>query len=327
MTYLKLSAIALSIGLLTGCSYFGFGSDNERTLGEEALALEIPPNLSTPKDSGLLVIPEIEITGTSKTVKDRVLQKPDNVELLRDGRNYWIRVAGDRENIWHNLLQFWSDANIKLRVKNKPHGIIETSWFSGDDKRFASDTKDKFRLRVEEADGGIKALELYITHYGTIATDIGAERPRWNNRERDHDLEVEFLHQLADYLDRVPTQVTTIKKATTNYDVSDEKLVISEDFKHAWRKVGIALEQANILISDRNRNKGIYFVNKVDFLEDLNSNRGPLDRLISPDKVKQEKPFEVHIESKGARSIISIEGKTMTPAKKLHVLKAIRDHL
>lgn len=329
MNYLKLSGIALSLTLLTGCSYFGFGKDKERSLNEELAALEIPPNLSSPKDSGLLVIPEPEITSSAQVVEKRLLQKPEHVELLRDGSNYWIRVAGDRENIWDNLLQFWQETQIKLRVKNKAHGIIETSWFSGDDKRFATDTKNKFRLRIEAEENNeeTKALEIYITHYGAVATDTGAEKPTWSARERDHDLEVEFLHQLADYLDREQAGVSVTQKQTTRYNISDETLVIGEEFKRAWRKVGIALEQANIIINDRDRNKGIYFVNEVDFLEDLDSKRGPFDRLLFGDKVKKGKPFEVHIKSRGLQSVISIVGETMTPAKKVYVLKAIRDHL
>ncbi len=331
MSYLKLGGVALSLTLLTGCSYFGFGNEKGPALEEVSVALEIPPDLSAPKDSGLLIIPEPDIVSSSQIVEKGVLQKPEHIELLRDGSNYWIRLAGDRENIWDNLLQFWQETQIKLRVKNKAYGIIETMWFSGEDKRFAADTKDKFRLRIEQAeDGGSsleKPLEIYITHYGAIATDTGAEKPTWNVRERDRDLEVEFLHQLADYLNRGQAKVSVSEKRVTRYDISDEKLVIAEEFKRAWRKVGIALEQANILISDRNRDKGIYFVTETDFLEDLDSDRGPLDRWIFGDKVKKEKPFEVHIKSRNKQSVISIVGETMTPARKVYVLKAIRDHL
>jgi len=329
MNYLKLTAIALSLTLLTGCSYLSFGKDKERALNEELAALEIPPNLSTPKDSGVLVIPEPEITSSAQIVEKQLLQKPEHVELLRDGNSYWIRVSGDHENIWDNLLQFWKDTQIKLRVKNKAHGIIETSWFSGDDKRFAADTKNKFRLRIEaeESDAESKGLELYITHYGAVATDTGAEKPTWSARERDHDLEIEFMHQLADYLDRKQAKVSVSQQNSSRYNISDEKLVIGEEFKRAWRKVGIALDQANILIDDRDRNKGIYFVTEVDFLEDLDSKRGFLDRYVFGDKVKKGKPFKVYIKSQGTQSVISIVGEEMTPAKKVYVLKAIRDHL
>ena len=324
MSYFKLVGIVLSLSLLTGCSYFGFGKDKGSSLDETPAALAIPPNLSVPKDSGILTIPEPNITNSSQAVEKRVLQKPEYISLLRDGNNYWIEVAGDRENIWDSLLKFWEETEIKLRVKNKAHGIIETRWFSGDDQRFASETKNKFRLRIEE---NTKGLELYITHYGAIATDTGGDKPTWSNRERDRDLEVEFLHQIADYLNRAQTKVSLTQKQTSQYNLNDENLVITEEFKQAWRKVGIALEQANILISDRDRNKGIYFVTEVDFLEDLDSKRGPLDRLIFGDKVKKGKPFEIHIKSKGRESTISIVGETMSPAKKVYVLKAVRDHL
>ncbi len=329
MNYLKFSIIALSITLLNGCSYFGFGQDKAYVTNESDRALEIPPNLSTPKDSGLLQIPEPEAAHSSQAIVTQVLQKPAHVKLLRDGRNYWIRVAGDRDNIWANLIQFWQETQIELRVKNRAHGIIETSWFSGDDQRFATDTKNKFRLRLEDEENSkrAKALEIYITHYGAIATDIDAEKPTWRARERDHDLEVEFLHQLADYLNRKQTKISASKKQLSSYDISDEKLIIGEEFKQAWRKVGIALEQANILVSDRDRNRGIYFVTEVDFLDNLSATRGPLDRYIFGDKIKQGKPFEIHIKSQKKKSVISIVGETMNSSKKVHILKAIRDHL
>jgi len=327
MSYLKFTAIALSLSLLTGCSYFGFGKDKESILVEQTAALEVPPNLSVPKDSGLLVIPEPDITHSSQIVEKQVLQKLEHVELMRDGSHYWVHVTADRENIWENLLKFWQEVQIKLRVKNKAHGIIETSWFSGDDQRFVSGTKNKFRLRIEAAEGDAKALELYITHYGAIATETGDDKPTWSSRERDRDLEVEFLHQIADYLDREQVKVTVSQRQTTRYNINEETLVIAEEFKQVWRTVGIALEQSNILVDDRDRNRGIYFVTEVDFLEDLDSKRGPFDRLVFGDKVKEGKPFEIHIKSHKEQSVISIVGETMTPAKKIYVLKAIRDHL
>ncbi|MDH3354694.1 MAG: outer membrane protein assembly factor BamC [Chromatiales bacterium] len=327
MSYLKLVGIVLSLSLLTGCSYFGFGKDKQSVLSESPAALEIPPNLSVPKDSGLLVIPEPNITRSSQVIEKRVLQEPEYVELLRDGDNYWIRVTGNPENIWGNLLKFWQETQIKLRVKNKAHGIIETSWFVGDDQRFASDTKNKFRLRIEKAEKDSKKLEIYITHYGAIATDTGGDKPKWISRERDKDLEVEFLHQIADYLDREQSKLSVNKKRVSKYNINNESLIIAEDFKRTWRRVGIALEKASILISDQDRAKGIYFVTEVDFLEDLDAKRGPLDRYIFGDKIKKGKPFEVHIESKGEQSVISITGETMSPAKKVYVLKAIRDHI
>jgi outer membrane protein assembly factor BamC len=327
MRYFKFAGIALSLYLLAGCSYLGFGKDKQPSQIEIAAALEIPPNLSVPKDSGLLVIPEPDITNSAQAVEKRVLQEPEYIELLRDGNNYWIRVEGDRENLWENLLKFWEETQIKLRVDNKQHGIIETSWFSGDDQRLKSETRNKFRLRLEIAEAEPKALEIYITHYGAIATDTGGENLKWSSRERDRDLEVEFIHQLADYLDREQAKVSVSKKKRGKYAIDEENLVLVEEFQQAWRKVGIALEQANILISDRDRNRGIYFVEEVDFLEDLDAKRGPLDRFLFGDKIKKGKPFEIHIKSRDKQSIISIVGETMTPSKKVHVLKTIRDHL
>ncbi|MCW8825969.1 MAG: outer membrane protein assembly factor BamC [Gammaproteobacteria bacterium] len=327
MLNFKLAGIALSITLLSGCSFLGLGKDKEKIQLEEIVSLEIPPNLSTPMDSGLLAIPEPDISNSSQVVEKRILQRPEHVEIIRDGTSYWIKVVSDRDNLWDSLLQFWKETQIKLRVKNRAHGIIETSWFSGDDQRFASDTKNKFRLRIEEAEGDLQTLELYITHYGVVGTDIGAEKLQWTNRERDRDIEVEFVHQLADYLDRAQAKVSTADKRSSDYSISDEKLVITEDFKRAWRKVGIALDKGNIIVNDRDRNKGIYFVTEVDFLEDLGGERGLLDRYVFGDKVKQGKPFEVHIKSRDEQSVISVIGETMTPAKKVFVLKAIRDNL
>lgn len=328
MNYLKLSGIALSLTLLSGCSFFGFGKEEPLKLADDPAVLEIPPNLSTPKDSGLLAIPEPDnITRSTHAVEKRVLQQPKHVELLRDGSNHWIELAGDRDNIWDNLIRFWEETEIELRVKNRAHGIIETSWFSGDDDRFISDTKNKFRLRIEESEKGSETLEIFITHYGAITPDSPKVHQKWNNRDRDVDLEVEFLHQLADYLDREQTKVTVSQRRVGRYNISGESLIIAEDFKHTWRKVGIALEQAKILVNDRDRSKGTYFVTEVDFLKDLDSKRGPLDRFLFGDKIVQGDPFEIHIRSQGEQSIISIEGKAITAAEKVFVLKKIRDNL
>ncbi len=325
---LGVGGIVLSLTLLSGCSSFGAGKDKTLALVDDPVVLEIPPNLSIPRDSGLLVIPEPDnITQSSDAIEKHVLQPLRHVKLHRDGNSYWIEISGDRDDIWNNLIRFWVETEIKLRVNNRAHGIIETAWFSGDDNRFVSATKNKFRLRIEQSDREPQNLEIFITHYGTIAPDSPKLNQKWVNRDRDRDLEVEFLHQLADYLDRSQAGVAVTQTERGRYNISGESLTVAEDFRHTWRKVGIALEQAKILISDHDRSKGIYFVTEVDFLQDLNSKRGPLDRFLFGDKVVEGDPFEIHIRSREGQSIISIAGKSITPAEKIFVLKKIRDNL
>lgn len=77
---------------------------------------------------------------------------------------------------------------------------------------------------------------------------------------------------------------------------------LNESFGRSWRKVGLALDNARLTITDKNRNKGIYFVTATSA------------------KDKKEHDYRVIVRKSGARSKVTIvdqNGKTNKETRRL----------
>ncbi len=79
-------------------------------------------------------------------------------------------------------------------------------------------------------------------------------------------------------------------------------ILLNESFGRSWRKVGLALDNARLTITDKDRNKGIYFVTATSA------------------KDKKEHDYRVVVRKSGARSKVTIvdqNGKTDEETKRL----------
>lgn len=278
----RLFALAL-IFSLAACSG---GNSNSRLDYKEAKSLgglEVPPDLVAPVNTGDTDMPGHE----SVTVSQEVLPQLKGVRIARDGLNRWLVVDTPVETLWPRLRSFWATLGLEVQMDKPAMGIMETSWAENraDAPRgfitewvrklfknaYSSDTRDKYRLRLERGEGG--SSEIYITHYGLKEVVVNAQseivQTTWEVRPSDPELTNEVLNHLVIYLggtEKVAAQLQAQQAEPERARVEGDTLVMSEGFARSWRRVGIVLDRLGVVVEDRNRSQGVYYVSQIELL-------------------------------------------------------------
>jgi outer membrane protein assembly factor BamC len=260
-------------------------------------ALDIPPELSSYSGDDRYAIPgetegvarysEFSKGGNRKA--NSVLPQLRNVRLERKDGRRWLVVDDKAENVWPIVKAFWLDNGLTIKNENPQAGIIETDWaenrakvpMDGFRKFFgkvfegllSSGESDQFHTRLERSKDG-NSTEINIFHYGMKEIPEKNETGyRWVSRPSEPELEATMLQLLMSKLGGGSGVLDTSKKlaaAATSDGVAAPKLnkladgsqsiVLGETFDKSWRKVGLALEQAKIILADKDRSKGIYYL-------------------------------------------------------------------
>jgi len=313
---------------VSGCTMFGlFGANKNtdyRTQGGKIAALEVPPDLTSPTVDDRFVIPDGKATtysqysqrGTGSTASVPGsgtvvgLLKIDNARVERAGEQRWLVVNATPEKVWPALKEFWADAGYVLNRENATIGIMETDWhedrtrISQDiirntlgrflDGLWSSNTRDKFRVRVEPGlDAG--TTDIFLSHRGLeeIYTNVDKTSTGWQPRAPDRDLEAETLNRMMAKFGVEASKATALATAAVSgsavpgsvskatYDKAKSgPLVVSEPFDRTWRRVGLALDRTGFTVEDRDRSKGLFFVRYIDPEGDSkSSDKGFLDKF------------------------------------------------
>lgn len=267
---------------LAACS----GGSNSRLDYKEAKSLQgldMPPDLVAPENSGETELPAFGGSGA-------VLSRVENVRIVRDGAERWLQFDMSAEALWPRLRPFWSTLGLELQLDKPELGIMETVWaenradapsgFITDLVRsvfknaYSAGTRDKYRLRLERAEGG--GTELYLTHYGlkevvsSRPSDISVETA-WEVRPSDRELANEVMNRLVLYLggnEQTAAQVTAAgPTAAERARIEGEALLLDEGFARSWRRTGIALDTLGVVVEDRDRAQGIYYIGQIALQE------------------------------------------------------------
>jgi len=142
---------------------------------------------------------------------------------------------------------------------------------------------DRYRVRLEAAAGEDGATEIYVTHRGVrevaVEQEDVAPQDRIRLRRRiptgpNPEYEIEIMRRMLVHLgieEQGATVVTAAPAAQPEEraelrsgDDGERYLVLDEDFTHAWRRVGLALDRSGFSIEQRDRENGAYTVKLVD---------------------------------------------------------------
>lgn len=351
MTSRALSLIALltAAGLLGACSTWnkivGDKADYKQSRSEPSL--EIPPDLSSATIEDGLAVPGSGSTTLSEYSAGNprsgavggstVLIQPDNMRVLRDGDDYWLRVEAPAEAVWPKVHDFWLAQGFLLTVDDPSVGILETDWAENRadipqdfirgtigkalDFLYAASTRDRFRVRLERAEDG--ATEVLITHrgmeevvQGTPDNDTGTI---WKPRPSDPELEAEMLTRLMVYMgtseEQAKIQVaqgeTASRPARTQLIQGGDgttTLMVEDGFSRAWRNVGLALDRIGFTVEDRDRSNGVYFVRYNDPLKE-DKKKGFLSKLAfwSDDDPKDAEQYRILLSGQGERTQVTVQ--------------------
>jgi outer membrane protein assembly factor BamC len=263
--------------------------------------LEIPPDLTNPRNDERYAIPERG--GEQRTLsgfqrgqaaeraptEGRLLPAVEGVRVERAGNQRWLVVKLPADRVWPVVREFWQESGFIVQTELPEAGILETDWAENRaklpqdpirntigkvfDSIYSTGERDKFRTRLERNPEG---TEIYITHRGMVEV-YSTERKDatvWQPRPSDPELEAEFLRRLMvkfgaedERTRQVATRASgpsTPERARLVNDPAGAKVEIAEGFDRAWRRVGLALDRGGFTVEDRDRSQGMYFVRYID---------------------------------------------------------------
>jgi len=349
--YLRWPLLVIGALLLGACSTMEQVSDVlpdkkiEYKKSRTGSALEIPPDLSSPRRSG-----EYGIPGTTRgtaTYSDYALDESagsdgplvlpikEGFRIERDGDKRWLVIDTDADNLWDRARDFWLQEGFLLTLADPTVGLMETDWNENRadissglirdtlkkfaDFAYSAPTRDRYRTRFERGSNNANVTEIFITHQGVREVIAGeAGNTIWEARPSDPGLEAAMLSRLAVFLglekERAQRMVAQAKRARTSgvqiiRNADGVALAVSADFSRTWREVGLALDRVGFSVEDRDRSAGVYNVRYHDPLKEQSQQKGWLDKMKfwGSDDVKiSEDPYQVKVSTTGSTSSVTV---------------------
>lgn len=370
--YRNISVVAiLAVSLLVvGCSSSGSKSGINYKDSATLPPLEVPPELTTPNNYDTMRIPEGGTVAGSSVAKasdstaqgSAVLASQQNIRIQRDGALRWLEVDMPAEQLWPKLRKFWEQLGLELKIDEPEIGLMETQWAENradvpegvfrrwlaklKPGRYSMPTRDKYRVRLEPLDDN--TTELFLTHYGveqTVTGDVEIEQAVWITRPSDPELSNEILNRLLVFLgipqegaeqvlitdveqEQQPVARARIEKEASGWPF----LVLNESYTRAWRHIGIVLDRLGVVVEDRNRSAGLYYVDYSNLGKDgSDGDKGWFRSLFSDDdKQESDKKVTIVLKQEGEVTHIRLQengGGVITSDKAEQILKHLRDGL
>lgn len=317
--------------------------------------LEVPPDLSDPNVSDNLVIPNIAASGstysafTNTSYKgDKVTPaKPKGVKVVRDGTNQWLEIDAPAEKLWSQLRVFFTEVGFEVKREDIDLGIMETNWlenraalptnwFSKLLNRISSTgLRDKYRARLEKT-ANPNVTRVFITHQGLkehASDEINSVKIWWTSRPSDPELEAEMYQRFLIFRDMSRADAKSLiakvnaKERTRIINKDDATMLqVGEGFARTWRRVGIALDRIGLLIEDRNRSDGVFYLRITeDFNAKIKEDKGWLSSLFSSDNVKLKERYLLSVTADSNNMVISITETTGAKADSRFVEQLLKD--
>jgi outer membrane protein assembly factor BamC len=300
MKVLHVGICSVALISLVGCSAMGLGNKrvDYGAGAQQVPSLEVPPDLTAPQTDDRYKVAgadgesvatysaytkEGAATSPRSAAAAAVLPVVKGVSLERNGTQRWLKVDDKAENVWPVVKSFLNETGLKIESEDQATGIIETDWaekgskatqggFFGKmfDHIFSSGERDKYRIRLERSKDGA-STEIYVIHYGKeeVLSSSG-DATNWQSRPSDPELETEMLQRLMVHFGVNPVQAATAVTAGGTVTAGSANLlqvfdgssviVIHDAFDKSWRRVGLAIERAGLVVEDKDRDKGVYFL-------------------------------------------------------------------
>ena len=224
-----------------------------------------------------------------------VLPEVQNVELRREGNSRWLEVAAPPAAVWPRVVSFWREQGILLVEQNPTVGVMKTDWIENRaeirqdfiarmlrkvaDGIYATAKRDQYRVRLERGAKGT-VTDVFLTHTAMeerLLRNVAGEEAQgvWEPAPSDPGKEAEMLRRLMVYLGVTEKRAasaaagaeagagaagTRPTMARMVPDGAGSALVISDEFRRAWRQTGVALDRVGFAVEDRDMSSGTYYV-------------------------------------------------------------------
>lgn len=276
-------------------------------------SLQVPPDLNLP--------PSGEGSGDAATYfsayqqnisghdNGQLLKNYQGMRFVRDGSEFWLEIHDSPDNVWNSLRAFFTRLGFKIVSEQPALGLMQTNyiknlanipsnWFLRTiNKLSASGMMDSYRAHLE-FDDAKKITRVFIAHQGlrevssSDNSDIKVGDTYWEVRPTDPELEVETLMRFMAFRGgdemqarKIVAQAKAVIKATLKQTSDGYVLQYNDAFARVWRLAGIALDRMGILIEDRNRSAGVYYMQLPDSFK-LDGKSGFFESAKKPSKDK-----------------------------------------
>ena len=210
----------VTVVLLSACGMLDSEKINYRS-ASKAPSLEVPPDLTQMTQAPRYALPGSAVTASGFSASPGQQQAATgtgtaaialgDVQIVRSGRQQWLSVRRDPDQVWSVVKDFWAESGFVLTMEQRTMGILETDWAENRakipndfirstigkllDSLYSTSERDRFRTRLERSDAG---TEIFISHRGMIEvyTSSQKESTVWQPRANDPELEAEFLKRL-----------------------------------------------------------------------------------------------------------------------------------
>ena len=337
----KIVSVLLIFVLVSGCSWFG-GTKNSTQSRRDSRSLEIPPELAQPETSDSMTIPVVtpEQAGYGRTpteqqsavVNTALLPKPAGARVFQEGDLRWAELDSRPETVWQEAQGFLRSVGFEITDEDAQLGILETNWLSNRAYRnvgiwksllggiAVTGLRDRYRLRLERTDEPA-ITRLYLTHQGLIedvfeGSNTDTINRFWRWRPNDPELEAELLQRFLVFrgmdqqqAEQVVTEPPPRIERAVLQDVSGGQLVVVNDnFARTWRRVGVAIDRMGLIVDDRNRSEGLYYLSlSEDFMEQHKEDSSVLKKWFGGDEEKKaSQKFVLKLEERGETTTVSL---------------------
>ena len=362
--------VGLFVFVLSACSSTTVVDDDYKgvykTKKSSKHSLEVPPDLVAPDSSNALSIPSLSGTGANFSdysnlgagSGNNVLPKSSaGTRFVRDGRSFWLEIESKPDEIWQQVRSFFMDLGFSFVRENPVNGLIETNWLENRvdvptgwlssllGGLFSTGLMDKYRIRIEHSDKD-NVILLFITHQGLKEVSYGnwSESDyslKWQPRDSDSELEAEMLQRFLVFRGVAKAQAKQLTSQKKNIEVA--KLVkdksgvntiveVNEIFPRTWRRISIALDRMGLVVEDRNRSKGIYYIKTTeDFIKGDAEDKSWLESIFSSKdeqlKIEQFQLIVDDVENKTIIGILNGNGEKDNSKTGYFVLKKLQAQL
>ena len=348
----KLILIIIPALVLSSCNYLMGDEGMFRDRGGaylEAQAvsqMEIPETLDSYTLDQLYVIPEQIVTITAP-FEEIPMPKPietrrrEGVIIQSLATNRWILIDATPGQVWPLVRDYWTELQIILDFENPSNGIMETAWVEVDNDQ---EKRHKYRVAIEP---GLHSgySEIYIVHMENLRTEPIPLVLNWPQYSDSEDLEREIMSSVSQYLaDRNDIyQASTASLLAGSIEAESKANIVENesgkqvlelkiDYDRAWVQIREALETAEILIVDSNRDENFFNVRFSGLTEEGND-PGFIRRIFGGDDEDaevEEQDFSVRLlENDDVINVITEALETSGEANQLTVelLQVINDNL
>lgn len=255
--------IFISITLfISSCSYFSgpegiFPPTNDDFLNEKIEEnINLPPELQI-KSKG----DHYPVTENLGALKNSDVPKPrqifsssgnSSVQLRRLGELMWIYVETLPSSSWPITKSYWETSNYEVINMDPMTGEMVINFDS------SSNLKMKIEHGIKEA-----STEIFLLQVDKINNQIIS----------NPDLIQAELSNIVNYFADTVTQFSGTSLAAQNLnDIKKAKIFVEDgrtvielnlSFERAWSSVSKAIEAANIIINDKNRDEGVLYVSSL----------------------------------------------------------------